>query len=280
MKNKLNFLFFLIFSCTFAFAQYNYYVEILCDNEKDLPFIKNLLKKQSWYEEDKLFVNTTTILIGPYELEKATEIKNFLITDLNLPANVCTQVLENNIIECNHTNNNDTKVSLQEDEDLEYDLVVSSWSNKEVNEDIVKLYTDEKVKKIIRSALKLYTTPYKWGGTNVEKGIDCSFFVKFVFSELGINLPRTSREQFKIGIPVEKDQLKCGDLVFFKKIKYKKVKGKIKKYEYINHVGIYLINNEFIHATLGSKKVTISSLEEPYYKTHYAGARRVLKDDM
>ncbi len=252
-----------------VFSQQIYYVEILCENQKDLVGIKNLLEKQLWYEKKKLILNTTTIMLGPYELEKAKEIKSFVVSELNLPANLYVQSLNDKI-------NNEIDICLNEDVDFD---VVSPSISKEVNEDILDLYNDERVKKIIRCALKLYSTPYKWGGTSVEKGIDCSFFVKFVFSELGINLPRTSKEQFKVGIPVEKEQLKCGDLVFFKKVRYRKLKGKIKRYEYINHVGIYLMNNEFIHATRGSKKVTISSLEEKYYKLHYAGARRVFKDD-
>jgi len=275
MKNKFWILCFVmcVFNIT-IFSQCSYYVEILC-GEKEILSVKNLLENQPWCEKNKVLINTTTILLGPYDLEKAEEIKNLVVTELNLPANLYTQLLNDKIIE-NTVLNFDNNSCLYGD-NTDYDIVISSLS-KEVDENILNLYNDEKVKKIIRSALKLYTTPYKWGGTNVEKGIDCSFFVKFVFSELGINLPRTSREQFKIGIPVEKDQLKCGDLVFFKKIKYKKVKGKVKKYEYINHVGIYLINDEFIHATLGAKKVTISSLKEEYYKLHYAGARRVLKE--
>jgi len=275
MKNKFWILCFVmcVFNTT-IFSQCSYYVEILC-GEKEISSVQNLLENQPWCEKNKVLINTTTILLGPYDLEKAEEIKNLVVSELNLPANLYTQLLNDEIVE-NTVSNFDNNSYLYED-NTDYDIVISSLS-KEVDENILNLYNDEKVKKIIRSALKLYTTPYKWGGTNVEKGIDCSFFVKFVFSELGINLPRTSREQFKIGIPVEKDQLKCGDLVFFKKIKYKKVKGKVKKYEYINHVGIYLTNNEFIHATLGAKKVTISSLEEEYYKLHYAGARRVLKE--
>ena len=278
MKNKLYILYFslIVFNIT-VFPQHIYYVEILFDNQKDLFSMKSLIEKQQWCEKDKIFANTTTILLGPYEFEKATEIKNLLVTQMNLPANLYVQMLDDKIVE-DTILTKEINDDLYENGDSEYDIVVSSFS-KELSEDILKLYNDERIKKIIRSALKLYTIPYKWGGTNIDKGIDCSFFVKFVFSELGINLPRTSREQFKVGKPIKKEQLKCGDLVFFKKVRYRKIKDKIKKYEYINHVGIYLTNNEFIHATRGSKKVTISSLEEKYYKLHYAGARRILKDD-
>jgi cell wall-associated NlpC family hydrolase len=280
MRNELYLLlcFSLLVLNTTVFSQQCYYVEILCDNQENLVPIKSLIEKQSWYEKDKIYVNTTTILIGPYEFEKATEIKNLVVTQMNLPANLSAQMLDDKIVE-NTVVTKETDFYSDENSDSEYDVVTSS-SSKELNEDMLKLYNDEKIKKIIRSALKLYTTPYKWGGTNVDKGIDCSFFVKFVFSELGINLPRTSREQFKVGKPIDKEQLKCGDLIFFKKVRYRKVKGKIKKYEYINHVGIYLTNNEFIHATRGAKKVTISSLEEEFYKLRYAGARRILKDDI
>lgn len=135
----------------------------------------------------------------------------------------------------------------------------------------------KKIKKIISYAAELYaTTPYKLGGENVKKGIDCSFFVKYIYSKLGVELPRTAREQIKVGQPISINELKVGDLVFFKKTYYRKSKKKTWKYERINHVGIYLRDGEFIHAARSSKKVTISLLTENYYKTHYAGARRIL----
>ena len=105
--------------------------------------------------------------------------------------------------------------------------------------------------------------PYRWGGTS-RRGVDCSGFTQTVFREQGITIPRKSTYQFKVGKVVEKNELKYGDMVFFKKNFWGKV----------NHVGIYVGENKFIHS-LGGKGVVISSLNKGYYKTRYAGARRV-----
>ena len=81
----------------------------------------------------------------------------------------------------------------------------------------------------------------------------------------GKRLPRTSTDQASSGKHVNKKNLREGDLVFFKDA-YKRG---------ITHVGIYLGNNKFIHASSSAKKVTISSLNKKYYRRHYAGARRI-----
>lgn len=234
-----------------------YYVEISCkpDEIKDLV---EVIKHQEWFAEDKLKLNSYGIYLGPYDLSEAKQIQDNLCYNLDIPAYIVINI------------ENGTSLN-QEDF-----FTIESTFTKYVSKDTLKYYDDENVKKIINYALELYTLPYKWGGTDIEKGIDCSYFVKYIYSRIGINLPRTSREQFKIGKEVSKDELKCGDLVFFKKITYRKIKGKVKRYEYINHVGIYLKDNEFIHAARGSKRVTISSLSEPYYKNHFAGARRIV----
>lgn len=105
--------------------------------------------------------------------------------------------------------------------------------------------------------------PYKFGGIS-RKGIDCSAFVQQVFKKLNILLPRTAREQFKIGYKVTKDQLQKGDLLFFKT--YAK---------FASHVGIYLGNGRMIHASSRSKKVVITYFNYPFYQKRFLGARRV-----
>lgn len=88
-----------------------------------------------------------------------------------------------------------------------------------------------------------------------------------VYKSLGTVLPRTSNLQFRIGKKIKRDELIPGDLVFFKKyIRSSK----------IGHVGMYIGNDEFIHASYGAKKVTISSLNETYFKNRFSGARRPL----
>lgn len=129
------------------------------------------------------------------------------------------------------------------------------------SEDLSQMSITER---LLLFAKKMLHLPYKFGG-NSYTGLDCSFFVKKVYSMVGIDLPRTAREQFTVGIPVSKEELKPGDLVFFKT--YAK---------FPSHVGIYLGDNLFIHASTRGKKVTIDSLEAPYYFQRYIGAKRIV----
>ncbi|NWF99155.1 MAG: LysM peptidoglycan-binding domain-containing protein [Nitrospirae bacterium] len=121
--------------------------------------------------------------------------------------------------------------------------------------------------RLILFAKKMLDIPYRFGGNSLF-GIDCSGYVKKVYSLIGINLPRSAREQFTEGKSVETEELNIGDLVFFKTYA-----------SFPSHVGIYLGNNLFIHASSRSKKVTIDSLDTPYYFKRFIGAKRVLQDN-
>jgi NlpC/P60 family len=103
-------------------------------------------------------------------------------------------------------------------------------------------------------------TPYSWGGTT-PSGFDCSGFVTYVYSNYGVNLPRTSADQYNAGTSVSTNDLEKGDLVFFSTYK----PGP-------SHAGIYLGDDEFIHA--GNDGVEVSGLGDYYWKDRYLGARR------
>ncbi|GGN93843.1 C40 family peptidase [Saccharibacillus kuerlensis] len=107
--------------------------------------------------------------------------------------------------------------------------------------------------------------PYKWGGTT-KNGMDCSGFILAVFDHFNIDLPRVSRDQAKTGTPVARENLRPGDLVFFN------TSGKG-----ISHVGIYVENNKFAHAS-SSKGVTLSRMDQGYFATRYVTARRITND--
>lgn len=136
--------------------------------------------------------------------------------------------------------------------------------HKEAVEDLSTMSLKER---LILFAKKMLNIPYKFGG-NSFLGIDCSAYVQKVYSIAGIELPRTAREQFNEGKPVDKEELQVGDLVFFKTYA-----------TFPSHVGIYLGNNLFIHASSKSKKVTIDSLDTPYYAKRFIGAKRLFESD-
>ncbi|AJY73911.1 C40 family peptidase [Paenibacillus beijingensis] len=106
-------------------------------------------------------------------------------------------------------------------------------------------------------------TPYKWGGTTVQ-GFDCSGFIRYVFNQFETKLPRTSRSQAKVGMKVEKEELRPGDLVFFNTNGIG-----------ISHAGIYIGEGKFAHSS-SSKGVSISKLSDSYYKKRYVTARRIV----
>ncbi|QNP42190.1 C40 family peptidase [Lysobacter terrestris] len=124
---------------------------------------------------------------------------------------------------------------------------------------------DGKVKSVLQKALALLGTPYRWGGTDPSKGLDCSGLVGYVFrSALGIELPRVSRDMAKNGEPVtDRAKLMAGDLVFFG------LKGRV------DHVGIYVGDGRFVHAPRRGKDVTVSSLDNSYWSGRFVQARRV-----
>jgi hypothetical protein len=116
-------------------------------------------------------------------------------------------------------------------------------------------------RKLIDYVHQWWGTPYRIGGTT-KSGIDCSGFVRGLVSEtFGLDLPRSSREQAQFCKRIGKDEVKEGDLVFFSSGRH------------ISHVGMYLTNNKFVHAST-SMGVVISDLDEPYWKRKYAYAGR------
>jgi LysM repeat protein len=115
------------------------------------------------------------------------------------------------------------------------------------------------------SAYGFLGTRYRFGGSS-RSGIDCSSFVQHVFRELEVSLPRTAREQFEIGNEVSPGDLQKGDLLFFRTYA-----------PFPSHVGIYLGNNRMIHASSRDRRVVISPMNTPYYRSRFIGAKRIAK---
>lgn len=149
-------------------------------------------------------------------------------------------------------------MSHQEEGDEENSIVQTATGS----DDVLSLN-----EKLVFFAKKLLNIPYRFGGNSLL-GIDCSAFVQKVYKFVGIDLPRSARQQFNEGEPVDKTELSTGDLVFFRTYA-----------SFPSHVGIYMGNNLFIHASSKSKKVTIGNLETPYYLKRFIGAKRVLRTE-
>ena len=117
---------------------------------------------------------------------------------------------------------------------------------------------------ILQEFEKWEGTPHKMGG-NSKRGIDCSGFAHYIYTKLfNLNVPRTTKQFFNTGIRINKAQLKPGDLVAFQ------------PHSYPRHVGIYIGNNKFIHAST-TKGVMMSDLGNTYWKKHYVMSRRIIK---
>ena len=122
--------------------------------------------------------------------------------------------------------------------------------------------------RVCQYGAKYLGTPYRYGGSG-PGGFDCSGFVGYVYKQHGYNLPRVAADIYGVGVAVDKANLRQGDLVFFKG----------RGTSYINHVGIYVSNNQFIHSSSPrSGGVIYSYLNSSYYSQTYVGAKRVLPE--
>jgi len=155
----------------------------------------------------------------------------------------------------------------KQDELITYDAILSE---EKIEEEIQEGPKPEDLglkNRLILFAKKFIDIPYRFGGNSIF-GIDCSGYVQKVYRMIGINLPRSAREQFHEGMPVDTGDLSIGDLVFFRTYA-----------SFPSHVGIYLGDNLFIHASSRGKKVTIDKITEPFYTKRFIGAKRVIGED-
>lgn len=120
---------------------------------------------------------------------------------------------------------------------------------------------------IVSTARSFIGVPYSWGGTSPQQGFDCSGLTMAVYKLNGLKLPRSSKDQFVVGIAISRNLLSKGDLVFFATAQGNK----------ITHVGIYTGNDQFIHAPGKDKRIRIDSLSNGYFKSHFMGARTYLE---
>lgn len=111
-------------------------------------------------------------------------------------------------------------------------------------------------------ATKMLGTPYRYGGAS-PGGFDCSGLVYYSYHRAGYKVPRTSQLQYQDSLPVKSTHAREGDLLFFR------IEGKV------SHVGVYLGNRQFIHAPSSGKRVSIASLDNPYWRQRLTKTGRV-----
>lgn len=116
-------------------------------------------------------------------------------------------------------------------------------------------------RQLVAHAERMLGTPYRYGGASPRQGFDCSGLVYFSHRQLGIEVPRTTRGQRRHSRAVSLQALRPGDLVFFDLTDAK-----------TRHVGIYIGGGRFIHAPSSGKRVSVASLDNPYWRRHLAGA--------
>jgi cell wall-associated NlpC family hydrolase len=112
---------------------------------------------------------------------------------------------------------------------------------------------------VVGIAMQYLGTPYVWGG-GAPGGFDCSGLAMYVYAQVGVSLPHNAAMQYGVGVPVSRDQLEAGDLVFFNGL---------------GHMGIYIGGGQFIHAPHSGDVVKISSLSDSWYAATWVGARRI-----
>ncbi len=116
---------------------------------------------------------------------------------------------------------------------------------------------------IVKLASSMLGTPYQYGGHSPEQGFDCSGLVYYTHRNAGEMVPRASYAQLKSSRPIALDEIQPGDLLFYN------INGKP------SHVGIYIGDEMFIHAPSSGKKVSVTSINNPYFKPRLIRAGRL-----
>jgi peptidoglycan DL-endopeptidase LytE len=135
----------------------------------------------------------------------------------------------------------------------------------EASEEAAKWKNENERSLFVRLVKTFLGVPYRLGGSTL-KGLDCSAFVKRIYEVFNVQLPRTTWEQIRFGKRVNKEELAEGDLVFFR-IPTRRASNR--------HVGIYIGNNEFVHASSRNREVRVDNLETPYFSKRFLNGVRV-----
>lgn len=129
----------------------------------------------------------------------------------------------------------------------------------------------EQASSLVLTAMDFIGVRYRWGGTTVENGFDCSGFTRHIFeNSIGLILPRRAAEQANLPglLRIQENDLKPGDLVFFNTLR-----------QTFSHVGIYLGDGKFVHAPRTGLAVKVEDMRDAYWSSRFNGARRVPTPD-
>ena len=222
------------------------------------------------------YVNTEFLLTGEEAKTRAMQVMRLVATvttttlfvreEPNTNSTILTMVPIDEKLDITEGKEDDPWVKIQIDEDEGY----VSTDYVEISEELDKAMTLKELKygegmsdlrvSLVNYGMQFIGNPYVWGGTSLTKGCDCSGYVQSIFRKYGYSLPRTSREQAKVGTKISLADARPGDLVFYGK-------GGT-----VNHVGIYIGNGQIVNASNRRTGIKVSNAT---YRTPYA-VRRIL----
>lgn len=225
-------------------------------------------KKSKYHSKKKRSYNPTKTRNQALEILNSSNV-NYLVKLANGEITGSNLLMDSLILD---QGEDPIELELEDDKPIDLDVFRSMYLSFIENDESDlsgTLFAGISKRKVMEVILDWLGTPYYFGGTS-ERGIDCSAFTRQVFYlSSQILLPRTASEQYKWGIPIKRNKLEFGDLVFFH----------TGRHAYVSHVGIYLGDNLFAHSS-SRYGVTVSSLESQYYSKRFIGARRLSSKDI
>ena len=218
--------------------------------------------------------------------EKISAIKPSTSTTKTLLSSTEQNITSTQDTKLDNNNSNSLLITTDLAKTVPYSEFINESSNSDTLDELANLIDDSiiqddtigiddsnwielsKEEEIVETAKRFLGIKYVWAA-NGPDCFDCSGFTKYVFKQNGITLPRYSGHQANVGTTVSFDELQKGDLVFFDT--EHKFRGKV------NHVGIYIGDGKFIHASSAGKRVMITSFKEkPFYKQRFLRGERVI----
>ena len=160
------------------------------------------------------------------------------------------------------------KFKLKDDNGNEYSVSEETISFKKPDTLYPEVSENDSLRKaqelLIAGGLNRMGLKYVWGGTSPIYGFDCSGFTQYLYAQIGVRLPRTSREQARVGVMVQGKDMQIGDLMFFGK-------GNI-----VDHVAMYIGNGKMIHSSKMNDGVGINNIDMPYVKNNIMFVKRII----